>query len=137
MQVGPDQCVYAVLERVIFGVNEEVEKYASQGISPNIIRLHRQITYFGDEEGHQGLLKLLSNDEASSTVVKFLWGDREDEGDVPYRPFAKWPGVEDDFRDLVLGMANLDPQRRLTARQALEHPWFKSVNIDRLAEVAD
>jgi serine/threonine protein kinase len=33
--------------------------------------------------------------------------------------------VEPEFRDLIVKMTNLDPTMRITARQALEHPWFK------------
>jgi serine/threonine protein kinase len=41
------------------------------------------------------------------------------------QPFGKWQYVEPEFRDLIVKMTNLDPTMRITARQALEHPWFK------------
>jgi serine/threonine protein kinase len=42
-----------------------------------------------------------------------------------YKPFSEWPEVVDPaFTDLIRGLTNLDPTKRLTARQALEHPWF-------------
>ena len=36
----------------------------------------------------------------------------------------EWPGLDEDLKDLVLGLTRLDPRRQLTAQQALEHPWF-------------
>ena len=53
-----------------------------------------------------------------------LWDERS-EAHVPYKPFSKWPDIVDpSFRDLVLRLTNLDPVKRITAREALEHPWL-------------
>ncbi|KAI1966888.1 hypothetical protein LOZ58_000378 [Ophidiomyces ophidiicola] len=35
-----------------------------------------------------------------------------------------------DFKDLILRMTNMDPQKWTTAREALEHPWFAGCEID-------
>ncbi|KAH4906954.1 hypothetical protein HBI80_070960 [Parastagonospora nodorum] len=40
---------------------------------------------------------------------------------------AEWPDVDSTFKDLIRGLNNLDPSQRLTARQALEHPWFNGI----------
>ena len=49
----------------------------------------------------------------------------------PYKAFSDWPDVGHvAFKDLVLRMMNLDPTKRVTANQALEHPWFKELEID-------
>lgn len=54
-----------------------------------------------------------------------LWDERSEEH-IPYRPFTQWPGVVDSsFEDLIQRLTNLDPTKRLTAHQALEHPWFQ------------
>ena len=62
-----------------------------------------------------------------------LWEERTEDY-APYEPFSDWPDVSDaafkDFKDLVRGMMNLDPTKRVTARQALEHPWFADVEIN-------
>uniref|UniRef100_A0A9I9CS58 non-specific serine/threonine protein kinase n=1 Tax=Cucumis melo TaxID=3656 RepID=A0A9I9CS58_CUCME len=36
-----------------------------------------------------------------------------------------WPSLSSESRDLVKGLLNKDPEKRLTAAQALSHPWFK------------
>ncbi|EKG12718.1 hypothetical protein MPH_10131, partial [Macrophomina phaseolina MS6] len=51
-------CVYAVLKRVIFAVGEEE---LGEGEEPLSIILERQISYFGDEAGINGLLEYLDN----------------------------------------------------------------------------
>lgn len=42
----------------------------------------------------------------------------------PRRPFGKWQQVDPQFRDLICKMTFMDPSRRITAREALQHPWF-------------
>jgi serine/threonine protein kinase len=39
-------------------------------------------------------------------------------------PEADWKGASDDARDLVLKMTKADPRERLTAKEALQHPWM-------------
>ncbi|KAF4238984.1 hypothetical protein CNMCM8980_001810 [Aspergillus fumigatiaffinis] len=117
-------CIYAVLGRVILGPDDDFRMHEMQGVYPAIIRLQRQVSYFGDHDGVNGLLRHLQEDEFSCQVLKMLWDGRTDE-DIPYKPFSEWPEVVDPaFRDLIRGLTNLDPTNRLTARQALEHPWF-------------
>jgi serine/threonine protein kinase len=36
----------------------------------------------------------------------------------------EWAGVSAEAKDLVLGLLEPHPKRRLTAAQALEHAWF-------------
>jgi serine/threonine protein kinase len=42
----------------------------------------------------------------------------------PREPFELWKDVEPEFKDLVGKMTNIDPRRRITAHEALSHPWF-------------
>jgi serine/threonine protein kinase len=111
---------------VIFGPDADLEKHEQLGALPDMIRLQRQVSYFGDQEGLDGLKTYLGDDDKISlTVLKMLWEDRF-EPYIPYRPFETWSEVEDiDFKDLILKLMNLDPSKRITAQQALEHPWFK------------
>ena len=44
---------------------------------------------------------------------------------------ADWEGVSDDARDLVKRLLVLDPDKRMTATQAVRHPWLKA-SRDRL-----
>ncbi|CAN6276587.1 unnamed protein product [Urochloa humidicola] len=36
-----------------------------------------------------------------------------------------WPSISESAKDLIRKMLNRNPQRRITAAQALEHPWLK------------
>jgi len=38
-----------------------------------------------------------------------------------------WKGIDEEFRDLVVGLTKFDPAKRLTAREALDHEWFKDI----------
>ncbi|KAI1291253.1 kinase-like protein [Xylaria venustula] len=39
-------------------------------------------------------------------------------------PFGRWQQIDPQFRDLVCKMTCINPLRRITARKALQHPWF-------------
>ncbi|PYH34418.1 putative calcium/calmodulin dependent protein kinase [Aspergillus neoniger CBS 115656] len=115
-------CLYAVLARVIFGIDDDFRFYESQGALPAMIRLQRQVSYFGDKEGINGLLKHIGNDEVNCQVLRMLWDERSEEY-IPYKPFSQWEGhMEPVFRDLIRQLMNLSPAKRLTAREVLENP---------------
>jgi serine/threonine protein kinase len=119
-----------VLGRVIFGPDDDFQKHQAQGALPALIRLQRQVSYFGDQEGLNGLMKHIGDDEVNCQVLWMLWEDRTEDY-IPYEPFSDWPDVSDAaFKDLIRGMMNLNPTKRVTARQALEHPWFAGFEID-------
>jgi hypothetical protein len=46
-----------------------------------------------------------------------------------------WEGFSNAARHLVCGLLTVDPVRRLTMTQALQHPWFTGVGADRLPPV--
>lgn len=99
----------------------------TQGALPYLICLQRQVSYFGDWEGVEGLLKHIGDDDTNCQVLRMLWEDRLEEY-IPYKPFSEWAdGTDVVFKDLIRGLTNLDPAKRITARQALEHPWFAGV----------
>lgn len=118
-----------MLGRVIFGRDEDFEKHQAQGALPALIRLQRQVSYFGDREGLNGLLTHVSDDETNCMVLRMLWDERSEEY-IPYKRFSEWSDVGDAvFKDLIRGLTNLDPTKRVTAREALEHPWFAGCEI--------
>ncbi|OMP02068.1 hypothetical protein COLO4_11378 [Corchorus olitorius] len=41
---------------------------------------------------------------------------------------APWPSLSSEARDFVKRLLNKDPRKRLTAAQALSHPWIKNYN---------
>jgi serine/threonine protein kinase len=58
-----------------------------------------------------------------------LW-DEKDATYHSYTHFSQWPEVKDEaFKDLIMSMARLDPVSRITALQALQHPWFREVEL--------
>ncbi|GLB07899.1 hypothetical protein AtubIFM57258_003267 [Aspergillus tubingensis] len=120
-------CLYAVLGRVIFGIDDDFRFHESQGALPTMIRLKRQVSYFGDKEGMNGLLKHIGDDEVNCQVLRMPWDERSEEY-IPYKPFSQWEDhMEPEFRDFIGQLMNLDPAKRLTAREVLEHPWFLDV----------
>ncbi|XP_023535368.1 calcium-dependent protein kinase 29 [Cucurbita pepo subsp. pepo] len=60
-----------------------------------------------------------------------FWGQTEDEivkavlkGNLKMED-APWPSISSSSKDLVSKMLTRDPRKRITAAQALEHPWLK------------
>ncbi|EGC48867.1 calcium/calmodulin dependent protein kinase [Histoplasma capsulatum var. duboisii H88] len=122
-------CIYAMLGQVIFGADEDLKKHELQGAFPHVIRLQRQVSFFGYQEGLNGLMKHVGDEEINRQVLGFLWDDRVADYH-PYKPFSDWPNVNDDkFKDVIHRMTNLDPQKRATACEVLEHPWFAGCEL--------
>ena len=108
-----------MLKRVIFAV--DVRELAP-GEEALAVIVERQLSYFSSEGGLQGLLKHL-DDSPWREVFKVLANSFSE--DNPREQFALWKGVDEDFKDLVGGLTNLDPAQRLTTHQALQHPWLR------------
>lgn len=88
------------------------------------IVLRRQHSHFADPERYKGFMRYLDDDNP--------WRQKFDEIKAtfnranPRQPVSSWEheAMDDDFKDLVAGLTNFDPEKRLTAQQALEHKWF-------------
>lgn len=65
-----------MLGQVIFGADEDLRKHESQGTFPHVIRLQRQVSFFGDREGLNGLMTYVGDEEVNCQVLEFLWDDR-------------------------------------------------------------
>ena len=118
------QRIYAVHKRVIFAIGEhELE----EGLEPLAIVLERQISYFADENGLDMLFNHLG-DTPWCQVLKILKSGFNKTN--PRRPFSLWKNVDADFKDLIGGLTNFDPAKRLTAHEALAHRWFGDVSAD-------
>jgi serine/threonine protein kinase len=82
--------------------------------------LQRHVSYFGDEQGLNGLLEHIG--EENPYHERFISIARN----TPRQPFGSRESVDQDLRDLLCKMTNLDPTKRITATQALQHRWFMS-----------
>ncbi|KAL2814445.1 kinase-like domain-containing protein [Aspergillus granulosus] len=84
--------------------------------------LTRQVACCSDHESFEGFLEHIGEGN------RFRMGLMAIKGKVqrgyPRTPFMKWNSLDKDVADLVSKMTNLDPRRRITAREALEHEWF-------------
>lgn len=85
--------------------------------------LERQVSYFADLESFDALLKHLG-DSPWCHVLEALRDGFDEEN--PREPFDRWnmEPLDSDFKDLIRGLTNFDPAKRLTADQALQHKWF-------------
>jgi serine/threonine protein kinase len=108
-------------KRVIFAVDEEE---VSEGIEVLDIVLERQLSYFSDLESIQGLIQYLG-DSPWADLIAMIAADFN--ADNPRRPFGMWQNLDPTFKDLVVRMMNVDPTRRLTAKEALAHTWFVDI----------
>ena len=83
----------------------------------------RQMSYFADEDGIQGLLEYLGEGNPMREVFEAI---EEACYEVAKEPFATWqmPGLDDDFKDLITRLTKLDPRKRITAQEGLAHRWF-------------
>jgi serine/threonine protein kinase len=112
-----------MIKRVIFAVDEEKVLEGTE-LLDIVLELH--LSYFADSEDAIGLIEYLEKD--GSPWAQYFSTVANDFGkENPRRPFALWEGVEPIFKDLVGSMCKADPRRRITAKEALNHEWFKEV----------
>lgn len=115
--------IYVMTNRMVFYTGLTDEQVTGPNAWWHIHRRH--ISLFGtDTESLRGLAKHVGGEENSLWFGRFgdiasSFGDEE-----PRRPFLGWMWPDEEFRDLVGRMTNLDPAWRITAREALGHRWF-------------
>lgn len=112
------QMIYVMYDIMVFHLGEK--QHTTKDLWRSILRLH--ISYFADEDSLNRFLTYLGQENQFFSGLLDLAGSFRP-GDLR-RPFAHWPFVQPELRDLVCQMTNLDPERRITARKALSHPWF-------------
>ncbi|KAM5474547.1 hypothetical protein MauCBS54593_002123 [Microsporum audouinii] len=116
-------CICAVLKHVIFAVDA---KELPEGVDIHAIVLQRQLSYFGNDESVTAILKHIGDKSPWCTVINILWNGFDET--TPREPFALWKDVDPIFKDLISGLTDIDPKRRLTAQAALDHPWFQGAD---------
>lgn len=82
--------------------------------------LRHHIRFFADLEGFRGLLKHLGKDNPFAECFIEVAATF----DARRAPISVWRDGDKDFKDLLSKMTSLDPTKRITAREALKHPWF-------------
>ncbi|KAF3895034.1 Calcium/calmodulin dependent protein kinase [Trichophyton interdigitale] len=119
-------CIYAVHRRLIFSVDES--ELGAGEILAHVIE--QQIPYFADEDSIQEFLELI-RESPWAEVFKITRDGFNKEN--PRKPFALWKGVDPVFKELICRMTHFNPMKRITAREALEHDWFKEIVIGNLS----
>ncbi|KAJ9196655.1 hypothetical protein DTO164E3_6185 [Paecilomyces variotii] len=114
--------IYVMLNEMVFRVSDDQLKSAD---SWRYI-LRRHISYFADEDGLNGFLEHIG--EKTPFYKRLIdLADSFGPGN-PRQPFQRWSYVEPELRDLVGKMTNLDPTKRINAREALQHRWFRKTS---------
>lgn len=113
--------------RVIFAPSaKEMEHPDMEALS---IILERQVSYFAELDTFDALLRHLGPKSPWCEVFNVVLSGLNAKN--PRQPFRLWktekPGFDQDFKDLVGGMTNFDPAKRITTREALAHKWFADV----------
>ncbi|KAI1816901.1 kinase-like domain-containing protein [Poronia punctata] len=84
--------------------------------------LRRHLSYFADRDGFNGFMHHIGEENPFFERMMAIANDFPPEN--PRQPFESWSDVEPVFKDLIIKMTRLDPTCRITAREALKHPWF-------------
>jgi len=79
---------------------------------------------FADAEGLAALLDYLGDNPWVQVFAVICDGFGKDN---PRRPVRLWRDVDEELLDLVAGLTNFDPARRLITHEALGHRWFDGV----------
>ncbi|GAA82048.1 serine/threonine protein kinase [Aspergillus luchuensis] len=86
-----------------------------------VLRLH--LSYFADIEGVERFLEHIGEQNPFFERILELINTFGPEN--PRQPVEDWDFLEPELKDLVARMTYLDPRGRITAREALEHTWFR------------
>ncbi|TVY37538.1 hypothetical protein LOCC1_G006221, partial [Lachnellula occidentalis] len=120
-------CIYVLSKTVIFAPS--AEEMEDPDMEPLSIILERQLSYFAEPDTFDGLLRHLGPESPWCEIFTVVRSGFNQEN--RRKPFRLWkrelPGFDQDFVDLVGGMTNFDPAKRITAREALAHKWFADI----------
>ena len=112
-----------MLGRII--VRIETQQLSDEERERTVVR--HLLSHFGDREGLGGFVDHLDDGETAAWRDLVLDVVKEFTADKPRKPYSMWEDVDESFRDVITQMTSLDPKRRITAREALQHPYFRDV----------
>ncbi|KAK4033837.1 kinase-like domain-containing protein [Parachaetomium inaequale] len=113
--------IFAWTGRMVF-FSEEANRASPEEQAELILRRH--LSYFASEmEDFEGFIAYQGGDDNPfvKRLKELLCTFSEEQ---PRLPFGRWQQVDPQFRDLICKMTCMDPSRRITAQEALQHPWF-------------
>ncbi|KAI1149052.1 kinase-like domain-containing protein [Nemania diffusa] len=113
--------IFAWTGRMVF-YSDEANRASPEKQAELILRRH--LSFFASEmEDFEGFIAYHGGDDNPFVkgLKELLCTFSEEE---PRLPFRRWQQVDPQFRDLICKMTYMDPSRRITARKALQHPWF-------------
>ncbi|KAK7740671.1 hypothetical protein SLS53_005139 [Cytospora paraplurivora] len=113
--------IFAWTGRMVF-YSDEANRASPEEQADLILRQHLSL-FASDMEDFEGFIAHCGGDDNLfiKHLKELLCTFSEDK---PRLPFGRWQQVDPQFRDLVCKMTSMDPSRRITARKALQHPWF-------------
>ncbi|EAQ83142.1 predicted protein [Chaetomium globosum CBS 148.51] len=114
--------IYVWLNRMAFFSDE-----ANAADDASEMILQRQISHFTDDVEEFGGFIEYHGGEQDPFVQRCIQLLVEFDGKKKKRaPFGRWHPVDPEFKDLVSRMTCFNPLRRITATEALQHPWFRT-----------
>ncbi|KAF7451666.1 calcium calmodulin dependent protein kinase [Pyrenophora tritici-repentis] len=119
------QCIAGMTKMMILSHDTDDEKDI-EALTFNVPQ--RQISFFADE-GIFSIIKCLDEKEnpwafSFFTIVKSF---SKDSLRRPFRNCLFNEPLDDEFVDITERMMRMDPRLRITAEEALAHPWFDDV----------
>ncbi|KAF7913112.1 uncharacterized protein EAE98_011663 [Botrytis deweyae] len=78
------------------------------------------ISFFWDKDDYLAFLDHIGEDNPFFDRGSDMANDFKG----PMTPVRKWSYLDAEFTDVVVNLARLDPESRLSTREALEHPFF-------------
>ena len=128
--------MYAYYHKVTFDDEGSQEEGSILGVPPRgrDLILAKQMFCVGDEQQFYAFLHHIGDNPTAQKLADILAASYNT--DKPYYHIDDWidtdspyvddePEYEDNFLDLVKKLLVFDPSRRITAEEALKHPWFK------------
>lgn len=120
------QCLYAITRVLPFAVDKAS---LPKDVEPLAIIISRQISYFIEADDFCAFINYLEPD--SPWIQAFMETLKEfTKGGQPFKPFRMWKhyerfGQPESLRGLIGELVRFDPDKRLTAEEALGHEWFR------------